>query len=151
VKAFHFRLDQALRWRATQVDIEKAKVAAAAGLLASIRSDLESRRASLNESARHLAAGSNGAALEYWAAWRDRTGRQIKDLVVNLREAEGALAVQMKLLVEANQRQRLLENLKQTEHARWHVEFGRELEAFASEAFLGRLQSKSGRARSSGG
>ena len=148
MKAFRFRLDQAKRWRATQVDLEKSRVAIAAQRLAALQSDAEASRSELRGSAPHL---TTGAELQSLAVWRDRMRRRILDLEKQAKESQQALAEQMKLLVEANRKHLLLENLEQTEQARWQSAFTRELEAFASEAFLGRLQSKSGRARSSGG
>ena len=151
MKAFRFRLDQALRWRATQVDIEKAAAASAASRLAGIREEAESLRQSLTGSALELASGATGESLKSWSAWRDRTRRRIVELEGKEQEARKALDDQMQRLLEANRKQRLLEKLREGEQARWQADFGRELEAFASEVFLGRLQSKSGRARSSGG
>jgi hypothetical protein len=151
VKAFHFHLEQALRWRATQVDLEKSQVSMAAGRLAAIRADMESRRNELKDSAIHLVAGITGSALESLAVWTDRMRRHILELEKKAQEAERVLAARMQLLVQANQKRELLEHLKRTEHAHWLGEIGRELDAFAGEAFLGRLQSKSARARSSGG
>ena len=148
MKAFRFRLDQALRWRATQVDLEKSRVAAAAQRLASLQAQAEAGRRELREIPPQLTTGSE---LQSRAVWRDRLRRQILDLEKRAKEAEQALAAQMKLLVEADRDRLLLENLRETEQARWQSAFNRELEAFAGEAFLGRLQSKSGRARSSGG
>ena len=151
MKAFRFRLDQAKRWRATQVDLEKSRVALAAQRLAALRSEAEARRRELKESAQYVVKGMTGSELESLAVWRDRMRRQIVDIEKQADAFQQALAAQMKLLVEANRKHLLLENLEQTEQARWQSAFTRELEAFASEAFLGRLQSKSGRARSSGG
>ena len=151
MKAFRFRLDQAKRWRATQVDLEKSRVALAAQRLAVLRSEAEARRKKLKESAQYVVKGMTGSELESLAVWRDRMRRQIVDIEKQADAFQQALAAQMKLLVEANRKHLLLENLEQTEQARWQSAFTRELEAFASEAFLGRLQSKSGRARSSGG
>ena len=151
MKAFRFRLDQAKRWKATQVDLEKSRVALATQRLAALRSEAEARRKELRESVQYVVKGMTGSELESLAVWRDRMRRQIVDIEKQAGEFQQALAVQMKLLVEANRKHLLLENLEQTERARWQSAFNRELEAFASEAFLGRLQSKSGRARSSGG
>ncbi|MGD1070124.1 MAG: hypothetical protein ABSB15_08275 [Bryobacteraceae bacterium] len=148
MKAFRFRLDQALRWRATQVDLEKSRAAVAATRLANLRARAEASRRELKESPPQLTTGSE---LQSLAIRRDRMRRQILDIEKQAKEAEQALAERMKLLVEANRKHLLLENLRQTEQARWQSAFTRELEAFAGEAFLGRLQSKSGRARSSGG
>ena len=151
MKTFRFRLDPALRWKATQVDFEKSKAAVAAQRVATLRAEAEARRKELKESAQYVVKGMTGSELESLAVWRDRMRRQIVAIETQATEAGKALAEQMKLLVEANRKHQLLENLRQTEQARWQSAFTRELEALASEAFLGRLQSKSGRARSSGG
>ncbi len=77
-----------------------------------------------------------------YAGYAVRAKARIRDLEARTREAEGALAVEMKRLIEANRGVRLLEKLRHTEQDRWRLAFGRELEAFAGEAFLHRLQSR---------
>jgi flagellar biosynthesis chaperone FliJ len=150
MKAFHFRLDQALRWRSTQVEIERARVAMAAGVVRDIQGEIEQRRMALSTGCEQISRdGTLGASLAQWAAFQDRTRREIKALEGKAAEAEKALAAQMQLLTEANRKLQLLENLKQTAKAQWQAGFSRELEAFAGESYLFSLQSKNGRARSS--
>ena len=92
-----------------------------------------------------------GDALVLWAAFAARSHRRIQALEADAAEAEKALLLQMALMVEANRKLRLLENLKQNAQLQWTAEFNRELESFAGESYLFRLQSKDRRARSSGG
>jgi RNase P protein component len=134
VKAFRFRLDQALRWRATQVDLEKSRVGIAASRLAALRAQADARARELKD--QQPGTGVTGSELESLAVWRDRISRRIRELEKQAQEAERALAEQMKILVEANRKHLLLENLQTTEQARWKVAFTRELESFAGEAFL---------------
>jgi hemerythrin-like domain-containing protein len=134
VKAFRFRLDQALRWRATQVDLEKSRVGIAASRLAALRAQADARARELKD--QQIGTVATGSELASLAVWRDRMRRQILDLEKQAKQAERALAEQMKLLIEANRKHLLLENLERTEQARWKAAFSRELENFASEAFL---------------
>ena len=84
------------------------------------------------------------------SGYTEKTRRQIVELQKGAKRAESELAVQTKLMLEANRKLHLIENLKHTAQSHWRDEFARELEAFAGETFLGRLQSKK-RARSSVG
>src|SRR5205814_1276856 len=140
-----------LRWRATRVELGESQVSLAAKRLADIRADADSLKEERKDSALKMAGGATGWGLGSWAAWAGWKRRASGAVAKKAQEAERVLASRMQLLIEANRKRELLENLEGTERARWQREFGRELEAFASEAFLGRLQSKSGRARSSGG
>jgi capsule polysaccharide export protein KpsE/RkpR len=143
MRAFHFRLDQALRWRAAQLDLEKSRVSLAAKLLQDLRSEIETRRRDLADGAGQLSAhGGTGSSLALWAGFTDRSRRQTNELEKRAVQAAQALSAQMQLLVEANRKARLLENLKQDERSQWHAEFNRELESFAGESYLFRLQSR---------
>ena len=92
-----------------------------------------------------------GAALDRTRVSGRASRARIRDCEAQALAAQRALALEMSRLVEANRKLRLLENLKGTDAGRWRREFDRELAAFADEAFLGRIQSENGRARSSGG
>jgi flagellar export protein FliJ len=140
MKAFTFRLEQALRWRRTQVDLQKSRVAGAAGRLAEIAASLETRRSDLAAAAARIAEGPTGAALASYAGFKEKSRTRIGDLEAQALAAQRALTLEMSRLTEAKQRSRLLENLKQTGQARWRRDFDRELAAFADEAFLCRMQ-----------
>jgi flagellar export protein FliJ len=142
VKAFHFRLDQALRWRETQAGLQKSRVAATVGRLSEIERLLESERASLNGACSSLVDDPVGHAMQAFAAFRDRTRSRIRDLEGQSLTARRNVGLEMNQLVEATRKVRILENLKQTDHIRWRKDLDRELAAFADEAFLSRLQLK---------
>jgi flagellar export protein FliJ len=152
VKAFGFRLDQARRWRTTQAEIEKSRFSVAAHAVRQIHCEIDRHHADLSQGSAQLAEGyPAGASFELWGAFTERSSRRIKELGLKAAEAEKALAAQREVMVEADRKLRLLENLKQKAQVEWRAEFNRELEAFAGEGYLFRLQSKKGRARSSGG
>jgi flagellar export protein FliJ len=137
MKAFAFRLEQALRWRATQVGARKSRVAAAAAHASGLLTQLESARAETASGAEEIIRAPTSQALSFYAGFVDRSRNRILGLQEKLAAAERALAVEMDLLVAANRKLRLIENLKQSEQTRWRVEFDRELAAFADEAWLG--------------
>lgn len=143
MKAFSFRLEQALRWRAAQVDRVKTSAAAAAGRLAGIEAELESQRSELSTAAVRILDRPTGGALESYARFKEKSSVRVRDLEERLLAAQRALTLEMNRLIEANQRLRLLENFKHASQGRWRKEFDRELADFADEAFLCRLQSKS--------
>jgi hypothetical protein len=152
MKAFQFRLDQALRWRHTQAELEKARVSLAAQRVRQIQGEIRQREEELTRGAAQLATGNlTGSSLAAWAALTDRSHRQIKEMKGRAAEAEEALTAHLQTMVEANRRLQLLENLRQSARSQWECDLSRELEAFAGESYLFRLQSKNGRARSSGG
>jgi shikimate kinase len=99
MKAFRFRLEQARRWRATQADIEKAKVAAAAARVSALQTEREVRRSWLDDGARQMSTGANGPALEAWASYAKRVRREVAQIEKHLREAERALGEQLRALV----------------------------------------------------
>ncbi len=150
MKAYRFRLDQALRWRSAQRDMEKMKVAVVAKRVADIRTEQDLRAAELKAAPGQLGPETDGSALELLSAFTNRTRRRIEDLKKAEAKAQQELAAQMQLMLEANRKVRLIENLHDTGRADWQHEFDRELEAFASDSFLGRLQSKKRACSSSG-
>lgn len=143
MKAFHFRLEQALRWRSSLVDAERARVATAAALLSRTREDLATLRSELIQESTELRLRSpNGGTLQFWSAWEERARQRMQQLQAAEKQAAAALEEQIKKLVDADRQLQLLQNLKAKGQSKWMAELTRELENFAAETFLGRLQSK---------
>ena len=151
VKAFSFRLAQALRWRETQVALQKARLAAAVGRVTALDSALEAAGALREREAREMAVRPDAAALAVYPNFVLGVERRLRDLGNEAQEARKAADAEVGPLVEANRKVRLLENLKRVEQGRWQRDWDRELGNFADEAYAGRLQSGKGRARSSAG
>jgi hypothetical protein len=160
MKAFHFRLDPALRWRATQLRMEQENLLRISSHMTVLQTELMAKYTELRSGSSELATAGS-AAFASWSAYVDRSYRQIRALEDQLRQGRKAQALQTRKMVDAHQKVRVLENLKQEEYAGWTLELNRETEAFAGEAFLARLQGESralpalqsinGRARSSVG
>ena len=140
MKAFTFRLEQTLRWRDTQVNLQKSHVAVAAGRLAEIEATLEARKAELSTAAARIVDRPTGGTLESYAGFKEKSRARIRDSEAQVLVAQRTLTLEMNRLIEARQKLRLFENLKRTGEVRWQKEFDRELAAFADEAFLCRLQ-----------
>ncbi len=136
MKAFTFRLEQALRWRGTQVAAQQARIATAAAQRSVVEALLTAARAEAAGGAADLIREPTGFPFSSYAAFSARSRTRISQLEVNLAAAERALAADRDLLVAANRKLRLIENLKQGAQQRWRHEFDRELAAFADEAFL---------------
>ena len=141
MKAFHFRLDQALRWRETQVNLQKSRLGAAVAHLAAIQSAIANHQSALSTAAVKLHNQPTGEALQSFAAFQKKTLASIRALDAQRAAAKDAVTLEITRLVEANQKVRLLENLKRTDHARWQHDFDHELAVFADEAFLSRRHS----------
>ena len=141
MKAFHFRLDPALRWRATQLRLEKESLSRTARQIAALQEELIAKHTELRSGSSELASAGS-AAFESWAAYLDRCRRRIRTIGEQLGQARKALALQTQKMVDAHRNLRVLENLRRDEHAAWTKELDREMEALAGEAFLARLARK---------
>lgn len=144
MKAFRFRLDPALRWRTTQLHLERERVLQATAHLAAIQKDLIDTHDGLRKASSDLVSVGS-AAFASWSAYMERSRRRILSLEEQLRQAMKALALQTQKMVDAHQRLRVLENLKRDDHTEWTTELSREIEAFAGEAHLARLSRDSRR------
>jgi hypothetical protein len=136
MRAFTFRLEQALRWRATQVNLGKTRAAAAAGRVAGINREIEARTSELVTAATRILDTATGGSLESYARFKEKSHASIRDLEGQALVARRTLTLELNRLMEANQKLRLLENFKRASHGRWRKEFDRELSDFADEAFL---------------
>jgi flagellar export protein FliJ len=149
MKAFSFRLDQVLRWREMQVTLQESRLASATARLGEIRASLEARHRELSAAATSIATAQTGAGLAAYADFRQRTRTRIRDLESQAQTAQRAVALATTRLVEANQKRKLIANLKADARAEWSRAFDRELSAFADEAFLNRIHSASPGSRQS--
>lgn len=138
MKAFRFRLEQALRWRETQRSAQQARVAAAASRKGEIERVLEATRRDMDRDALAAREYATGESLTGYGARLARTQRQLEELSVRQRDAVRALDEEIGLWVEMNRRVRLLELMRESGQTAWRAEFERELDGFAAESFLGR-------------
>jgi hypothetical protein len=137
MKAFHFRLDPALRWRSTQLRMEQEKLSRISGHVNALLAELMAKHTELRASSEELAAAGS-VAFASWSAYVNRSSRQIRALEEQLQQGRKAQALQARKMVETHQKVRVLENLKDDARAAWELALNRETEAFAGEAFLAR-------------
>ena len=142
MKAFRFRLEQVLRWRETQVGVQKSRTAMAAAKLSELQAALAGLRREAQENATAIANSQSGVLMSQYAHFAARSRRKIDAVSARVREAERALDAEKALLVKAERDRKLLEQVRAARAAEWQAGFERELEAFAGESFLGRIQSK---------
>ncbi len=139
MKAFRYRLDPALRWRATELRLEQEKVSVMSRRIAALQDELMAKHNELRSGSLEL-TNAGSAAFDSWGAYVDRCRRRMQWIKEQLRQSKTALAEKTKDMVEAHRRLRILENMQQDERTRWEAELGRETEALAAEAFLAGLQ-----------
>jgi hypothetical protein len=135
MKAFHFRLDPALRWRDTQLRMEQEAAARIATRIAALQSELNAKHAELRSGSAEL-VNVGIAAFESWNAYVTRSKARIRTLNAQILEARKALVVQTQKIAEARRKLRVLENLKENAQTQWTKDFSRETEALAGETFL---------------
>ncbi len=140
MRSFQFSLDRILSWRRKEFEAEESRLA---GLLAERKSLEEARLemlASWERAGKQLLACSlvDGGDLAALGSYRARLEREIAANDRQGRDAGGRIASQQARVVEAHRRVRLLEKLRRRKWEAWRVEWNRELENFAGEAFLAR-------------
>lgn len=140
MKKFRFPLERVLDWRASQVQLEEARLA---GLLFQ-RQAIEARRAeAAGEGARAAEAvrrdGVSGAELMTMHGFQNALATRLARLAAERRECEDRIAAQRAALADARRRQKLLENLKQRRRGAWEQELARTEENEAAELYLAGL------------
>lgn len=148
MKAFHFPLEAALKWRRTRLEAEEAALARLVAerdrALAEARENLEAGA----RAARELIGAPQAAASELWAldGYRRAVTSRARVLQERARAAERRVDAQRARLQEARRQCRLLENLKERRLAEWRQEADREVENFAADSFLARWNREARRA-----
>ena len=138
MKSFRFPLQKPLEWRQVQLQLEESRMKQlTAGLrrLDAARAELE---AALNRAEREvIQAGSvDGTETAALDGYRSHARKSAVALLRSRREQEQRIAVQHRNLLEARRRVRILEKFRDRQLAEWKSELNREVENFASEAYL---------------
>jgi flagellar export protein FliJ len=137
---FRFRLETVLAWRKAQLEAEEFRLQ---GLIAE-RVRLEQAIAEVHSACAKAereirAAGSvTGAELASLSRWREAARAQVEALDRERETCERNAAAQRDRIAAARQRCRLLERLKDRSLEEWNHENQRQMDEFASEAYLAR-------------
>jgi flagellar export protein FliJ len=146
MRAYEFRLQRALEWRRTQLDLEENRFRQAAAALEAIA--LEAVKIDLVKSRAEVAVRQSQAveAGDLWAlaAYRQRLIAELQALAERRRVAVQRMEEQRHKMIEAQRRVRLLEKLDQRRRDEWSREQDKEMEALASESFLSWWNRRSG-------
>jgi hypothetical protein len=137
---FRFSLARVLEWRRTQLEIEEAKYQrslAAVAALDRARAEMEATgiQAEVQVRSWHPVAGNDLVAL---SRFRQSIRAREKQIASRREEAAKAAGVQLKAMLEAQRRCRLLERLKERRLAEWRIAGDRALEEIATESYLAR-------------
>jgi flagellar export protein FliJ len=138
VRRFHFRLETVRRWREVRLEAERAALEA---LYQELRG-IEARTSGLDRKRRDgesaVKASSSAEAQQLLAL--DAFARHVIAEKARLdelaRRCEARIAARRESVRKAERDLRLLEKMKERRSAEWVREFGRELEALASEVYL---------------
>ena len=143
MKNFHFPLERVLAYRRLQRDIERgrleqslAHVRKVEDLAAEIRREGEMTEADVRTSP------MDGTQLRSLEGYRGYLKRSANEVEMHRRRAEHAAEQQRTQLVEAERSVRMLEKLESKARAEWQSALQREMEEFASEAFLARWKQR---------
>lgn len=137
MKKFEFRLDSVLRWRDTQLQLERAKLQ---GLLADetrLKAGLETiateRRAAIEHISRNQVDSLDLRSLSSYMVGAEARTNMLRD---QIRKRSAAVQQQRERVVLAERNVKLLVKLKEKRHMEWHADFNREIEAAAAESWL---------------
>lgn len=137
MKKFEFRLDSALRWRDTQLQIERGKLSA-----------LLAEEARLNDSLDNLARERSAAvqclakeqlfSLDLRSLSSYLVGAELRANILRdqIRKNSQLVVGQRERLVEAERNLKLLVKLRQKQQVEWKAGLEREIEANAEESWL---------------
>ena len=135
---FHFPLDKVLRWRLIQLAAEEAKqkeLLREQVKLQTLGAELGVEKSKLCSSLETL-PDLRGEDLRFIAAYSLRLKRLAESVAEQTARSERNLAVQKKKYRDAQQRCRLLEELKARKFEEWRQEQSRQLEILASESYI---------------
>ena len=135
---FHFSLEKVLRWRSLELASEQAKLELLLReqlRLQTMRADLSAEKSRLDQSLDTL-PDLRGADLRAISAHSISLKRQADNLVKLVAKCDRDLSEQKKSYRAAQQRFRLLEELRARKFEEWRQEQAREQETLSTESFL---------------
>ena len=136
--SFRFRLQKVLDWRRVQLELEEVKFKQAAAGVPELDRALVELRAAMGEQETQLRGAQLTTGLD-WAAlgfYRMDVKKDEREIANKRVEAAKKLAVQQAAMLEARQRCRLLERLKERRLSEWEAASDRELDETAAESYL---------------
>jgi chromosome segregation ATPase len=138
MKKFEFRLDAALRWRDTQLQLERAKLQKLLGeeqrLKNSLQSLLEQKQAASSElRTLEQLRSSELRTISIYLVGADARARMLREEIA---KCASPIQQQRQRLLEAERNVRLLEELKTKRYSEWIHAFNQEIDGAAEESWL---------------
>jgi hypothetical protein len=137
MKKFEFRLDSALRWRDTQLQVERGKLNALLSDEARLKQSLETlgsdRRSALECLAKEQVFSLDLRSLSSYLVGAEARAAMLQD---QIRKRGQSLAEQRDRVVQAERNVKLLLKLREKRQLEWKAGLEREIEANAEESWL---------------
>jgi hypothetical protein len=137
MKKFEFRLDSALRWRDTQLQLERGKLNALLSEEAKLRDSLETlaseRRSALQCLAKEQLFSLDLRSLSSYLVGAEARATMLQE---QIRNRSQSVAEQRDRVVHAERNVKLLLKLRQKRQLEWKTGVEREIEANAEESWL---------------
>ncbi|HXI40567.1 MAG TPA: hypothetical protein VNH83_11340 [Bryobacteraceae bacterium] len=142
MRSFQFSLERVLSWRLAELRAEEAHLGPLVGERSRLETaHLETVRAHGRAQPDLLASGPlDGAELESLARYCARLEKQKTVIEQKAQQCREQISAQQARIVETQRRARLLEKLRGRRLEEWRSAAEREMENFASEAYLDRWQ-----------
>ena len=138
MRRFDFPLEQVLRWRRTQFELEEFRVRQLNEELGRIGEQLRELTAARDASVRTIrdAESIDGAYLNSLATYLLRLNHSTEALRLRQTEQGRRVAEQDRRVIAARRRVRLLEKLRSRLLETWKADLARETESLAAESYL---------------
>lgn len=137
MKKFEFRLDSALRWRDTQLQVERGKLNALLSEEAKLKDSFENlgseRRSALQCLAKEQLFSLDLRSLSSYLVGAEARATMLQE---QIRKRRQSVAEQRDRVVQAEKNVKLLLKLREKRQLDWKAGFEREIEANAEESWL---------------
>lgn len=137
MKKFEFGLESALRWRDTQLQVERGKLSALLAQETKLKDGLESigseRRAAVNCLAQEQLFSLDLRSLSSYLVGAEARANMLQE---QIRKQSVAVQQQRNRVVNAEKNVKLLLKLRQKKQFEWKAAYEKEIEANAEESWL---------------
>ncbi len=138
MKKFAFRLDSALKWRNTQLQLERAKLGTLLNDETRLKSELETLARQRSEAVASLQQAERFETMELRALSAYLIGASAREnqLHESIARRRYTIQQQRQQVLAAERNFRLLEKLREKRLDEWNAEFHKHIDAAAEEAWL---------------
>ncbi|MDX1979216.1 MAG: hypothetical protein SFV51_03040 [Bryobacteraceae bacterium] len=139
MKKFQFQLEAALSWRRQKEQTERIRLDELNARRQSVLQQREQAERDREASRRQTLALPSISALDLESLdnYSHAVESRKRKLEAEVAELDEAARKQQLALIEASRQTKLLEKLKDRQHSAWQAEYDKQLEADATESFLG--------------